>query len=151
MTWEAQTASHADCFAWLFPAWLAQILLLIKSQTQGTYKSHRYTSHLKYHIAQHRNNTYAHSCSLHIHTGELKRPAVPEYFFRAQVIWTVFLASPWGCVNRLGRSYVTQGDRKSMTFPPSPPATVVERRPWQDPAFSQLHLSWAGIVSYWPE
>jgi hypothetical protein len=68
---------------------------------------------------------------------------------------TVFLASSWGCVNRLGRSYVTQGDRKILDLPPlphpSPPATVVQWRPRRVPGFSRLHLSRAGIISYWPE
>jgi hypothetical protein len=64
---------------------------------------------------------------------------------------TVFLASSWVCANRLGRSYVTQGDRKIRDFPPLPLVTVVQRRPWRDPAFSRLHVSQAGIVSYWPE
>jgi hypothetical protein len=66
---------------------------------------------------------------------------------------TVFLASSWGCVNRIGRSYVTQGDRKIRDLTPLPPATVDQWRPWRErvPAFSRLHLSWAGIISYWPE
>ncbi len=34
---------------------------------------------------------------------------------------TVLLASSWGCVNRLGRSYVTQGDKKICNLPPLPP------------------------------
>jgi hypothetical protein len=41
-----------------------------------------------------------------------------------------------------------------MTFPPPPPlppATVVQWRPRRVPGFSQLHLSWAGIISYWLE
>ncbi len=41
---------------------------------------------------------------------------------------TVFLASSWGSRNRLGRSYVTQGDRKISDLPPLPHATVVQWR-----------------------
>ncbi len=66
---------------------------------------------------------------------------------------TELLTSTWGCLNRLCRSYVTQGDRKIhdlLPLPP-PPATVMERRPWRVPGFSRLNLSWAGIVSYWLE
>jgi hypothetical protein len=33
-----------------------------------------------------------------------------------------------GRVNRLGRSYVTQGDRKIRDLPPPPPETVVQQR-----------------------
>jgi hypothetical protein len=68
---------------------------------------------------------------------------------------TVFLASSWGHVNQLGRSYVTQGDRKIRDLPPLPPplppATVVQWRPRRVPGFSRLQLSRAGISSYWPE
>jgi hypothetical protein len=39
-------------------------------------------------------------------------------------------------VNWLGRSYVTQGDRKIHDLPPlPPPATVVQRETWWDPDF----------------
>ncbi len=72
---------------------------------------------------------------------------------------SILLASSWGCVDRLGRSYVTQASpfwlaswkswevktRKSATFPPPPPrlpdysgavvVTVV-------PAFFRLYLPW---------
>jgi hypothetical protein len=37
------------------------------------------TSQLKRHITQQSNSTHAHSCSLHIHTSELKRPSGPKY------------------------------------------------------------------------
>jgi hypothetical protein len=74
VTWATWVTSNADGLAWLFPAWLAQILLLIKVPNSSTYKSHRYTSQLKQHVAQHSNNTHSYCCSLHIHTGELKRP-----------------------------------------------------------------------------
>ncbi len=66
MTWGAWTASHADGLAWLFSAWLAQILPLTKVQNSNTYKSHRYTSQLKQHKTQHSNFINAHSCSLNI-------------------------------------------------------------------------------------
>ncbi len=33
-------------------------------------------------------------------------------------------------MNRLGRSYVTQGDRKICDLPPLPPAIIVQQRPW---------------------
>jgi hypothetical protein len=54
-----------------------------------------------------------------------------------------------GRVNRLGRSYVTQGDRKIRDLHPFPPDTVVQLRLMYFPTFSQLHLFRAGIISYW--
>jgi hypothetical protein len=120
---------------------------------------------------------------LKIYVGSL------QLYLKGKLCLTVFLASSWGHVNRLGRSYVTQGDRKfrdlppspchcsavetpagsrvfltpplpgrhrleigkSVTFPSLPPATLVQHRHRRVPRFSRLHLSRAGIVSYWPE
>jgi hypothetical protein len=75
----------------------------------------------------------------------------PVRFLEKTSRLTVFLASSWARVNRLGSSYMTQGDRKIHDLPPLPPATVVQQRPRRDPTFSRLHLSRASIVSYWLE
>ncbi len=56
-----------------------------QSPNSRAYKAHKYTSQLKQHIAQHSNYAHAHFCSLHIHTGEKKRPAGPKYFCWAQL------------------------------------------------------------------
>ncbi len=75
----------------------------------------------------------------------------PLVTLTSQCKFIVFPASSWGRVNRLGRSYVTQVDRKIRYLLPLPPATLVQQRPQRVPGFSWLHLSRAGIVSYWPE
>jgi hypothetical protein len=81
-------------------------------------------------------------------------PAPPPPHLSADMrgeLLTVFLASSLRSVNRLGRSYVTQGGRKIRNLPSSSPATVVQWRPRQVPGFSRLHLSRVSIFSYWPE
>jgi hypothetical protein len=76
---------------------------------------------------------------------------------------TIFLASSWGHVNRLSRSYVTQSSPfwlagwtswevetwKSATLPPPPPGLQCSGGHRSFPAFFWLYLSWAGRVSYW--
>ncbi len=62
-----------------------QDLAADQSPNSRTYKAHKYTSQVKQHIAQHSNYAHAHFCSLHIHTGEKKRPSGPEYFCWVQL------------------------------------------------------------------
>ncbi len=78
---------QADGLAWqFFLAWLAQNLMLIKVPNSRTYKSHKYTSQPKQHITWHSNYIciYAHSRSLPMNAGELKRSAGPKYFCRVK-------------------------------------------------------------------
>jgi hypothetical protein len=82
MIWGAWTASHSGGLAWLFSAWLAQILLLIK--VPDSYKSHRYniTAKTTQSTAQ---QLYTRTFLLFsiFHTGELKRPVRPKSLCRA--------------------------------------------------------------------
>jgi hypothetical protein len=79
--------SHANGLAWLFLARLAQILLPIKGPNSNTYKSHRYTSELKQHKAQHSDyNMHILAFFPTFCTAELKRPAGTESFCRAQYL-----------------------------------------------------------------
>ncbi len=78
--WNAWTASNTSGLAWLFSAWLAQILLLIIAPDLNTLhitvKTTQSTAQL----------LYMHTFLLFsiFHTGELKRPTGPESFCRAQ-------------------------------------------------------------------
>ncbi len=65
VTWDAWTASYVGGLAWLFLAWLPQILLLIKVPDLNTYIIHRYSSQLKQHKVYHSN--YIHAQALYIH------------------------------------------------------------------------------------
>jgi hypothetical protein len=83
--WGCWTASHASDSAWLFSAWIALVLLMIKVSDFKHNKSYIYTSQLKQYKAQHSNYTYTHSWFFSpFHTDELKRPAGPETFFQSQ-------------------------------------------------------------------
>ncbi len=70
--------------------------------------------------------------------------------------WSYYFNSTLGQLLRMcepARQTICDSRRQENPRPshPSHPGTVLQRRPWWDPAISHLHLSRAGIVSYQPE
>jgi hypothetical protein len=94
MTWDTWTTSHDDGLAWLFSAWLAQILLLMKVPNSRTYKSHRYSSQLKQHKTQHSNYTHAHSCSFYISHWWVEEARLAQILLFGTVMKQIYTSAP---------------------------------------------------------